>query len=140
MSEVIGIGAAPRRKEDLRFVTGRGNYVADIERPGMVFGVFVRSPHAHARTEFSFHLADSCGEQLCARKRRHPLRGTRCVNCDLINAAEPMQRGRGKTRDNPKIGRRGTILLCAYPLERTFVNVGDGGNHFRRFEFINFTE
>jgi carbon-monoxide dehydrogenase large subunit len=49
MSEVIGIGAAPRRKEDLRFLTGRGNYVADIERPGMVFGVFVRSPHAHAR-------------------------------------------------------------------------------------------
>jgi carbon-monoxide dehydrogenase large subunit len=46
---VIGIGAAPRRKEDLRFLTGRGNYVADIERPGMVFGVFVRSPHAHAR-------------------------------------------------------------------------------------------
>ena len=33
MSEVIGIGAAPRRKEDLRFLTGRGNYVADIERP-----------------------------------------------------------------------------------------------------------
>ena len=32
MSEVIGIGAAPRRKEDLRFLTGRGNYVADIER------------------------------------------------------------------------------------------------------------
>jgi aerobic carbon-monoxide dehydrogenase large subunit len=49
MSEVIGIGAAPRRKEDLRFLTGRGNYVADIERPGTVFGVFVRSPHAHAR-------------------------------------------------------------------------------------------
>ena len=41
MSEVIGIGAAPRRKEDLRFLTGRGNYVADIERPEMVAGVFV---------------------------------------------------------------------------------------------------
>src|SRR5262245_8478182 len=49
MSEVIGIGAAPRRKEDLRFLTGRGNYVADIERPEMVAGVFVRSPHAHAK-------------------------------------------------------------------------------------------
>jgi aerobic carbon-monoxide dehydrogenase large subunit len=48
MSQVIGIGAAPRRKEDLRFLTGRGNYVADIKRPGMVAGVFVRSPHAHA--------------------------------------------------------------------------------------------
>ena len=49
MSEVIGIGAAPRRKEDLRFLTGRGNYGADIERPQMVAGVFVRSPHAHAK-------------------------------------------------------------------------------------------
>src|SRR5215472_5611743 len=49
MSEVIGIGAAPHRKEDLRFLTGRGNYVADIQRPGMVIGCFVRSPHAHAR-------------------------------------------------------------------------------------------
>ncbi len=48
MAEVIGIGAAPRRKEDFRFVTGRGNYVADIVRPGMAFGAFLRSVHAHA--------------------------------------------------------------------------------------------
>lgn len=48
MSNVIGIGASPKRKEDLRFVTGRGNYVADIKRPHMKFGIFVRSPHAHA--------------------------------------------------------------------------------------------
>jgi aerobic carbon-monoxide dehydrogenase large subunit len=31
----------------MRFLTGRGNYVAAIKRPGMVAGVFVRSPHAH---------------------------------------------------------------------------------------------
>jgi len=49
MSEVIGIGASPRRKENLRFLTGRGNYVADIRRPGMAAGVFLRSPHAHVR-------------------------------------------------------------------------------------------
>src|SRR5271156_1341666 len=48
MSNVIGIGASPLRKEDRRFLTGRGNYVADIKRPGMVAGVFLRSPHAHA--------------------------------------------------------------------------------------------
>src|ERR1700741_4141744 len=48
MSQVVGIGAAPRRKEDLRFLTGRGNYVSDIKRPGMVAGVFLRAPHAHA--------------------------------------------------------------------------------------------
>ena len=48
MSNVIGIGAAPRRKEDFRFLTGRGNYVADIKRADMAFGVFIRSPHGHA--------------------------------------------------------------------------------------------
>ncbi len=48
MSNIIGIGAAPRRKEDQRFLTGRGNYVSDIKIAGMTAGVFVRSPHAHA--------------------------------------------------------------------------------------------
>src|SRR6266849_5902962 len=48
MSNIIGIGAAPRRKEDFRFLTGRGNYVADMKRPGSTFGVFIRSQHAHA--------------------------------------------------------------------------------------------
>jgi carbon-monoxide dehydrogenase large subunit len=43
------IGTSILRKEDRRFLTGRGTYVADIERPGMTFGVFLRSPHAHAR-------------------------------------------------------------------------------------------
>ena len=48
MANATGIGAALRRKEDLRFLTGRGNYVADIKRPDMAFGAFLRSPHAHA--------------------------------------------------------------------------------------------
>ena len=48
MGNVIGIGASPKRKEDQRFLTGRGNYVSDIKRPGMTAGVFVRSPHGHA--------------------------------------------------------------------------------------------
>src|SRR5258708_37446999 len=48
MSNVIGIGAAPRRKEDFRFLTGRGNYVADIKRADTTFGVFIRSQHGHA--------------------------------------------------------------------------------------------
>src|SRR5262247_3054460 len=43
-----GIGAAVRRKEDQRFITGRGHYTDDVNRSGQVFAVFVRSPHAHA--------------------------------------------------------------------------------------------
>ncbi len=37
------------RKEDDRFLTGRGNYVADLLPPGTLFAKFVRSPYAHAR-------------------------------------------------------------------------------------------
>jgi carbon-monoxide dehydrogenase large subunit len=44
-----GIGAAVRRKEDQRFITGKGHYTADLDRPGQSHAVFVRSPHAHAR-------------------------------------------------------------------------------------------
>src|SRR5258708_36959014 len=43
-----GIGASVRRKEDLRFLTGRGNYVDDINRPGQLYAHIVRSPHPHA--------------------------------------------------------------------------------------------
>jgi aerobic carbon-monoxide dehydrogenase large subunit len=44
-----GIGAAVRRKEDFRFITGRGQYTADINRPGQSHVSFIRSPHAHAK-------------------------------------------------------------------------------------------
>src|SRR5579863_8209127 len=44
-----GIGAAVRRTEDHRFITGKGRFTADIDRPGQACAYFVRSPHAHAR-------------------------------------------------------------------------------------------
>jgi aerobic carbon-monoxide dehydrogenase large subunit len=44
-----GIGASVRRKEDQRFITGKGHYTDDISRPGQTHAYFVRSPHAHAR-------------------------------------------------------------------------------------------
>jgi carbon-monoxide dehydrogenase large subunit len=44
-----GIGAPLRRVEDRRFLLGRGKFVADIELPGALTCVLVRSPHAHAR-------------------------------------------------------------------------------------------
>src|ERR1051325_9589550 len=43
-----GIGAAVRRKEDQRFVTGTGRYVDDLTRPGQAYAYFLLSPHAHA--------------------------------------------------------------------------------------------
>jgi hypothetical protein len=43
-----GIGAPVRRKEDARFLTGRGTYTDDINRPNQVYAFILRSPHAHA--------------------------------------------------------------------------------------------
>src|ERR1700740_3786898 len=44
-----GIGAAVRRKEDQRFVTGKGHYTDDVNRAGQCYAYFLRPPHAHAR-------------------------------------------------------------------------------------------
>jgi carbon-monoxide dehydrogenase large subunit len=44
-----GIGASPRRKEDLRFISGRGNYTDDINRPGQLYAVIRRSDRPHAK-------------------------------------------------------------------------------------------
>jgi carbon-monoxide dehydrogenase large subunit len=44
----FGIGQPVRRKEDDRFITGKGRYQDDLPLDGAVHAVFVRSPHAHA--------------------------------------------------------------------------------------------
>ena len=46
MSE--GIGASVKRKEDRKFLTGKGRYTDDINRPGQVHAHFLRSDVAHA--------------------------------------------------------------------------------------------
>jgi len=37
-----------KRREDVRLLTGKGNYAADGKRDGMLAAVLLRSPHAHA--------------------------------------------------------------------------------------------
>src|SRR3974390_3925065 len=48
-SKLQGLGASRLRKEDARFIRGRGTYIDDIKLPAMLFGALVRSPYAHAR-------------------------------------------------------------------------------------------
>jgi carbon-monoxide dehydrogenase large subunit len=43
-----GMGASVKRREDRRFLLGKGRYTDDIQLPNQAYGVFVRSPHAHA--------------------------------------------------------------------------------------------
>ncbi len=45
------IGAPLKRKEDVRFITGRGTYIDDVSLPGMLYAAIVRSPYAHAVIE-----------------------------------------------------------------------------------------
>lgn len=48
---MTGIGQPVRRREDFRFLTGKGCYVADIERSGTAHAMFLRSPVAFGRIE-----------------------------------------------------------------------------------------
>jgi aerobic carbon-monoxide dehydrogenase large subunit len=48
-AEIGGMGHSVKRKEDQRFVQGKGTYVDDVRLPGMVYGQMIRSPYAHAR-------------------------------------------------------------------------------------------
>src|SRR5438105_6899107 len=42
-------GKSIKRREDPRFITGRGSYTDDLKLTGMTYAAFVRSPHAHAK-------------------------------------------------------------------------------------------
>ena len=44
-----GIGASTRRREDVRFLTGKGRYTDDINRHGQAYVHFLRSDVAHGR-------------------------------------------------------------------------------------------
>src|SRR5690349_23715000 len=44
-----GIGVSVRRKEDARFLSGRGNYTDDINRPGQLYAFIRRADRPHAK-------------------------------------------------------------------------------------------
>src|SRR3989440_5398266 len=48
MAELL-FGTSIKRREDPRFITGKGTYVDEVRVPGTTYAAFIRSPHAHAR-------------------------------------------------------------------------------------------
>ena len=48
-AKVCGMGHRMKRKEDPRFIQGKGRYVDDVKLPNMVYMDIVRSPYAHAK-------------------------------------------------------------------------------------------
>src|SRR5579883_2316646 len=49
MVDTVVVGQRVKRVDALDKVTGRAKYTADLKLPGMLYGAFLRSPHAHAR-------------------------------------------------------------------------------------------
>ena len=47
--EVGGMGHSVKRKEDPRFIQGKGEYIEDVNLPGQLWLDIVRSPYAHAK-------------------------------------------------------------------------------------------
>jgi carbon-monoxide dehydrogenase large subunit len=45
----FGAGQSVRRTEDIRFITGNGQYTDDLSFPRQAYAAFVRSPYAHAK-------------------------------------------------------------------------------------------
>src|SRR5215471_15005996 len=45
----FGVGQSVKRTEDLRLVTGQGQYTDDIHFPNETYAAFLRSPHGHAK-------------------------------------------------------------------------------------------
>ena len=66
----FGIGAAVRRKEDFRFLTGQGTYTDDINRPGQLHAFLLRSPHAHAELGHRHRCRQGGDGRRCGLHRR----------------------------------------------------------------------
>jgi len=74
-----GIGASLRRNEDARFLDGKGEYLADLQVPGMAEVSFLRSPVAHGKIR-SITVPEAVRGILCFRHRvykAHPGRQRR---------------------------------------------------------------
>ncbi|MEX2481165.1 MAG: molybdopterin cofactor-binding domain-containing protein, partial [Gammaproteobacteria bacterium] len=91
MKQLHGIGKPVRRKEDGRFVTGRGQYTADITLPGQLHLAVCRSPQAHARIRSIDTSAAAAAEGVVAVLTAADLEalGIACIPCvwPLVDAA-----------------------------------------------------
>src|SRR5260370_1267475 len=96
-----GIGASVKRREDIRFITGKGHYVDDVNRPGQAYAYFVRSPHAHAtidkidasaalnNTVFNWHIGDRAATDAAFAVAAHVAKLDIVNNRLIPNAMEP---------------------------------------------------
>ena len=101
----IGFGRL-KRKEDARFIRGKGNYLDDIRLPGMVHGAILRSPFAHAKIN---SIDTSRGARAPERRGGDHRQGPRDARArvdadDLLRHA-----GRARGRQGPLPGPGGRV-------------------------------
>ena len=82
MTECRGLGHSVLRKEDPRFIRGRGRYIDDIKLPGMLYLDIVRSPYAHATIK-SINAEKALATDRCRRRdyRQRPRCSTAWHSC-----------------------------------------------------------
>ena len=99
----FGIGQPVTRKEDPKFLTGRGRYVDDIELPDMTYGYVLRSIHANAKINSidAANAKDAPGVISVLTGEDYASDGLGTINCGTIN---PMiVRGQPKLRPHPAL-------------------------------------
>ena len=101
------LGRSVKRKEDDRFIVGRGNYIEDIKLPNMLHMAILRSPYAHATinsidtsraTELPGVVAVVTGELLAQHMDEQEPR------LDLERALAPIHRHRDPVRRPLRLG------------------------------------
>src|SRR5207237_7683748 len=81
------IGESIKRKEDARFLSGKGNYLDDFVLPNMLEMAILRSPHAHARINSIYTTAASAMPGVIAvvtgeLMAQHKLASMPTLSCD----------------------------------------------------------
>ncbi|MDB5956086.1 xanthine dehydrogenase family protein molybdopterin-binding subunit [Ramlibacter sp.] len=105
-----GVGASLRRKEDARFLTGRGQFVGDIRLHGMLEVAFVRSPVAHGRI-LSISKPEGHEDSVFTMDDLHGVRPIRAVSgLKGFKPSDQWPLARGKVR---QVGE--AIALCVAP-------------------------
>ncbi len=79
-----GIGAAIKRKEDGRFLTGRGRFTDDINRPNQTFAYFLRSSVAHAKINSVDTSAAAAAEGVVAVYTNSDMEGVGGLPCGWL--------------------------------------------------------
>ena len=90
----FGVGQSVRRTEDPTLVRGEGNYTDDVQVAGQLFGVFVRSAHAHG----VIRRIDTAVEHGRGNRLRRIARGPQAVALAAVLFAHQVAGPRGQGR------------------------------------------